>query len=115
MAQRLEISASEQARQELVRVRYQREEVERQEIITGQRKCVINLQNSLPQDFETNDLAGLQIRQGSVIAGNKGNSQLYGSGCNCGGINPPAVGYRALAAEGGGRFLQLDLSLQLVS
>lgn len=60
---RLEISATEQAWQELVRVCYQSKKLERQEIITGQRKCVNNLQNSLPQDFETNDLAGLQIRQ----------------------------------------------------
>lgn len=44
-------------------VRYQSEELERQEVITGQRRCINNLQNSLPQDFETNDLAGLQIRQ----------------------------------------------------
>ena len=47
----------------LVCVRYQSKKIERQEIITGQRKCINNLQNSLPQDFETNDLAGLQIRQ----------------------------------------------------
>lgn len=33
----------------------------RQGNITGQRKCVNNLQNPLPQDFETHDLAGLQI------------------------------------------------------
>lgn len=60
---RLEMSASVQARQELVCVRYQSKKLERQEIITGQRKCVNNFQNSLPQDFETNDLGGLQIRQ----------------------------------------------------
>lgn len=63
MTQTLEIGASEGGRQELVRVCHQSEELERQEIITGQRKCVINLQNSLLQDFETNDLAGLQIRR----------------------------------------------------
>lgn len=38
-------------------------ELESQEMITGQRKRIINLQNSLPQDFETNDVAGLEIRQ----------------------------------------------------
>lgn len=40
---RLEISASEQAWQELVCVCYQSKKLERQEIITGQRKCVNNL------------------------------------------------------------------------
>lgn len=59
VAQRLEIRASEQARQELVSVHCQSEELEQQEVITGQRKCIINLQNSLLQDFETSDLAWL--------------------------------------------------------
>jgi len=63
VARRLEIGASEQARQELVRVRYQSEELARHRIIAGQRKCVINLQSSMPRVLETNDLAGLQIRQ----------------------------------------------------
>lgn len=87
-------------RQEFMCVCYWSEEVERQGNITRQRKYVNNLQNPLPQDFETHALAGLQIRQWSVIAGNKGN-QFSGSGCSHTATNPPAGQGRALAAENG--------------
>lgn len=50
-------------RQKLVRVCYWSKELERQGNVTGQRKCVNNLQNPLPQDFETHGLARLQVRQ----------------------------------------------------
>lgn len=89
-------------RQELVCVCYWIKELERQGNITGQRKCVNNLQNPLPQDFETHGLAGLPIRQWSVIAGNKGNSQFSGSGCSRRGTNPPAGQCRALTVESRG-------------
>lgn len=99
MGQRLEISASEQAKAGVCVCAIGARK--RQGNITGQRKCVNNLQNPLPQDFETHDLAGLQISSEVLLQAIRAIVSLW-ERMQSQRYKPSAGQGRALAAESGG-------------
>lgn len=98
MGQRLEISASEQARAGVCVCATGARK--RQGNITGQRKCVNNLQSPLPQDFETHDLAGLQISSEVLLQAIRAIGSSLGADAAAG-VQTLSWAGRALAARAG--------------